>query len=128
MEIERGRANTDFADRRKDDRRSAREQVGQQYLPILGAQLLSGGHDPLEKWRPWFAESHDLRIVWLVGRIVPSSQLLRKHKKCLAAPLLRCFNLDRHPFCQGAHQFVPDRPRGMRDVIDLDLLAPQFDL
>ena len=76
MEIERGRANTDFEDRRKDDRRSAREQVGQQYLPILGAQLLSGGHDPLEKWRPWFAESHDLRIFGVNGSLQTSAAII----------------------------------------------------
>ena len=62
MEVVRGGADTDLADRRKDDGRRSREQIGEQYLPIFGAQILSGGDDPPEKWRPWFAESHDLRI------------------------------------------------------------------
>jgi hypothetical protein len=34
----------------------------EQDLAVVWAQVLSGGHYPFEKWRPWFAESHDLRI------------------------------------------------------------------
>jgi hypothetical protein len=57
-----GRADADFTNGRKHNRRGSREQIRKQYLPIVCAQVLSGRDEPLEKWRPWFAESHDLRI------------------------------------------------------------------
>ncbi|WP_429431816.1 hypothetical protein [Paraburkholderia sp. GAS33] len=62
LEVKGRGADTDFTNRRKNNGCRSGEQIGKQYLPIFGTQILSGRDNPLEKWRPWFAESHDLRI------------------------------------------------------------------
>jgi hypothetical protein len=63
MKIVGGYANADLANRRHRNRRRSGEQVREQYLPVLRAQVLSGSYYPFEERRPRFTKRHGLRNI-----------------------------------------------------------------